>query len=253
VVLKLDRANLPQIPADSSVQMTSDTLIGDKFVDISSGRSPAHVQPGSELIYQEQTDLMKSLDLQQFEKNLRIVDAMLTDIEQGRSRVGQLVLGDQLYRDLGKRIGEIQAGFHEASSVTSALGREVYGDPLYRAIREPLVGLDQTLAQLQAGQGAGGKFLRDPAAYDGLVSSVVELRKQVADLGSSPFLSSDTAYQDWTRGIESLIRQVEEFNANPLLSTSATYDNLNGFARELAGTLKDFRENPKKYLRLKVF
>ena len=49
--------------------------------------------PGSELPYKVPTDMFKTLDLAQFEANLRQMDAILTDIETGKGLVGQFVAG----------------------------------------------------------------------------------------------------------------------------------------------------------------
>jgi phospholipid/cholesterol/gamma-HCH transport system substrate-binding protein len=253
VTMRIEREHLVKIPADSYAQLGSESLIGDQFVDITSGRSEETLQPRAVLVYRVQADMMKTLDLRQFEERLRIVDALLTDIENGRSRVGQLVQGEQMYRDLRRRITGVQQGFHDAASVTSAAGKMVHEDTLYRKILQPIAELDQALARLQSGQGTGGQLLRDEGAYQGFIAGLAGLRRTVADLRDSSFVASDAAYRDWNRAIEDMIRRVDEFNSSPLLTRTDAYESLNGMARELAATLRDFRDNPKKYLRLKLF
>src|SRR5512143_3896893 len=44
-------------------------------------------------------DVLKRIDLAEFESRMRKIDALLAGIEEGKGRVGQLVKGDQLYRD----------------------------------------------------------------------------------------------------------------------------------------------------------
>ena len=126
-------------------------------------------------------------------------------------------------------------------------------DRLYRRVLEPLEKLDRSLADLQAGQGAGGRFLRDDAAYAQLREAATGLRDSAARLRASPLLSSDSLYADWTRRAGALIDAVAQFNSGPMLTSTQTYDALDGAARELGNTLHDFREDPKKYLRQKVF
>jgi len=55
--MTLQRNSLVAIPADSYAQLTAETVIGDKFVDISSGRSPQTLRPNTELVYREPTDM----------------------------------------------------------------------------------------------------------------------------------------------------------------------------------------------------
>src|ERR1039457_1059550 len=43
VTIKAESDRLAQIPADSVAQISPDTLVGDMFVDVSSGRSASHI------------------------------------------------------------------------------------------------------------------------------------------------------------------------------------------------------------------
>lgn len=251
VAMRVERERLASMPADSFAQLSSDNLVGDKFVDITSGRSANRMAPNGELSHKEQSDFMKSLDLSQVAKQLRAVDAIVTDIEQGKSRLGQFIQGDEFYNDLRRRTTELQNGMRAIASTTSEMGQALYSDKLYRQVSEPLAALNQDLARLQSGQGAGGQLLRDSAQYDQLQAGARDLRKTIVDFRSSEILKSDQMYDEWCRGLASLIQNVEQMNANPMVATSETYDNLNGLAREMRDLVRNFRQNPGKFLRLK--
>jgi phospholipid/cholesterol/gamma-HCH transport system substrate-binding protein len=253
VVITAERKKLDAISTDSVTQLSTDTLLGDKFVDISSGKSPEHIAPNGELPFRGQPDLMRTIDLADFERQMRIVDATLTDIERGSSPLGQFVLTDTVYMNLRKKFIELQAAIADAKRATSLAGGLIYTDALYRRFQDPFVQLDRKLALLQSGQGEFGKFLRDPAQYDQTRASVQDLRKAIAGVRSADYLTSDSVYSGWNRTLAELIQQVDEFTASPLFSSSQIFDNLNGAAGEMRKTLKEFREDPRKFLRLKVF
>ncbi len=252
IAMKVERDHLPEIPADSTAQISSDTMIGDKFVDIDSGTSPNPIRPNAEVTYKETGLLSKRIDMAQFEDALRTMDATLTDIEQGRSRVGQFVVGEKMYQDMTRQVGDLQRGIRAARNTTDKIGAVLYTDKLYRQISEPLVELDRRLARLQSGQGAG-RWLRDAAQYEQFRTSAADLRQSVANLSNGEFMASDRMYADWTRRLASLIQSVDEMNASPIFSSSASYDNLNGALREMQSGVREFRQNPKKYLRMKLF
>jgi phospholipid/cholesterol/gamma-HCH transport system substrate-binding protein len=251
--MAVERRHLREIPEDSAAQIGSDTMIGDRFVDVSSGRAAARIRPGGELLYQAQPELMRSLDLSQFEGQIRNVNALLDEIEEGRGRVGEFVVGEQMYRNLSKRVAETEAGFREAHDTASSVGKALYTDELYRRISDPILKLDQALARLQAGEGSGGRFLRDAAQYNQLQSSSADLRRSVGQLRAGSFLSTDEAYVGWERSLASIIRGVDDFNASPLLTSTHGYDNLKGAASDMTTTVREFRTDPKKFLRLKIF
>jgi len=253
VTMTVERDRLASIPDDSTAQLAAETMIGDKFVDITSGTSRRYVLPGGEISFKGSPDLLKTLDLSQFERQLKLVSALLDDIEQGRSDLGQFVMGEQMYNDLRKRFSQIESGIRAAASTTSNVGRELYTDRLYQQISQPLIELDRSLARLQSGQGSAGQLLRDSAQYDKLRSDLEDLRRSIADLRAAEFVQSDSLYADWNRQVQSLIESVDAFNRGPAMTTSQAYDNLNGLAREFQDTVRDFRQNPRKFLRMKVF
>lgn len=252
LTLSVERSSLAMIPTASYAELGIDSPVGDKFVDITSaGRGP--IPPNSELPYKEPTDIFKTLDFAQFDANLRQMGDVLTEIETGRSRVGQFVIGTQMYTDLRGRVGDIETAIRNLGSTTSKVGQELYTDQLYKQLTAPVLALDRTLANLQSGQGTGGRMLMDPAQYDEFAAAVRSLRESIRDIRTGSFIQSDSLYADVGLWVASLTRTVEEFNAGPVFAAPQTYESLNGFARELEKTMKDFRGNPRKYMRLKVF
>jgi phospholipid/cholesterol/gamma-HCH transport system substrate-binding protein len=253
VAITVLRERLASIPVDSFAQLSTDTLIGDKFVDITSGKDRNHVGADGELTFKDQPELMKSLDLSQFQQQLRIVDATLTDIEQGKGLVGQFVLGEEVYNSLLKNLGEFQSEIRAAADASSSLGRALYSDEMYRQIGQPVAEFEQSLARIQSGQGAAGQFFRDTAQYEQLRAVARDVLRSLSELRSNEFMRSDRQYVDWNRSVTSLIQSVDQMNASPLLNSSDTYESLNGLSRELRDTVRDFREHPGKFLILKVF
>ena len=253
ITMTVERDRLPSITDDSTAETTSDTIVGDKFIDVTSGTGASHLMPGGELQFKGSGDLMQRVDIAQFQKQMHLIEVLLDDIEQGRSPLGEFIMGETIYNDLRKRITELQRGIHVAADTTTAVGQALYTDTLYRQITEPLRQLDESLARLQSGQGTGGALLRDTQQYEQALAQVADLRRSIESLHGAEMMTSDRAYRDWTRQAAAIVRQVDEFNAGPMLTTSAVYDNLQGMAKEFQATTKEFRENPQKFLRIKLF
>ena len=253
VTLMFYRDRINGVPADSVAQISSDTLVGDKFVDIAGGTSPKNIPAEGEMIYKYQPELLRSLDLTQFTQQLRLVDETLTDIEQGRSQFGKFVQGDAMYNDLLRRMVELQKGIRAAVSTTGAVGSLLNSDKLHAQASDYLVQIDRTIAKVQAGQGTAGQLLRSSAEYDQLLSKTQEFRRSLAALGKNDLLQSTDAYDSLNRTLGGLIRSVDELNRNPQMTTTTMYENLDGSLKVLRESLRDFRLNPKKYLRIKVF
>jgi phospholipid/cholesterol/gamma-HCH transport system substrate-binding protein len=253
--LSVEREYMVAIPSDAFAQIDSDTAVGDKFVDIDTtqSKSTTPIQANSELTFKPQQDLLKTLDIPQFTQQLRSVEALLDDLEQGRNAAGQLLLSDALYENIAHTLGDFEREIRAVTSKTNPVGRMLYTDQFYRQIREPLLRLDQRLADIQAGQGQLGKLLNSSADYVQLRNELVNFRRPIENLRGSPFMASDEQFNAWSRGLASLIKGVAEFNTNQVMSNSEMYDNLTGFATELRDSVKEFRQDPRKFLRLGPF
>jgi phospholipid/cholesterol/gamma-HCH transport system substrate-binding protein len=253
VTLAVTRDRLASFSADSVAQLSADSLVGDQFVDVTSGTAAQAIRDGGELIYKSQPDLVKTLDLTQFTQQLRVVDATLTDLEQGRSQFGKFFQGTEFYNDLSRRLKELHAGIRSAVGTNTAVGNLLNSDQMHRQAGDLLAHLDQSLAQLESGQGDFGRLLRDSGQYDQLLASVRDLHKSITALRGGSLLQSEAQYAEWNQKLAAWIQGVDELTANPTLLTPAVYENLSGEARELRDTLREFRLNPRKFLRLKIF
>jgi hypothetical protein len=253
LTLKVELEHLRDMPADSWAQISSATAVGNKYVDITQGKSAAYLQAGSEVQYRPQPQLLKTLDLQQFANQLRSADATLTDIEQGKSKVGQLIVGRQMYDDLRKALAQADRGFRDAIGVTTGVGELLYTDKIYRQISDPLIRLDSQLRRIDSGQSEMGRLLREDGTYLKLREQAAGLRRSIVDLRATPFMTSDGMYEDWSRALASLVNDMDQINRGMILNTSLTYDDLAGLAGELKAGFRDFRKDPKKYLRVDLF
>ncbi len=252
LTLRVERDSLITIPVGSYAELGTDTLVGDKFVDITGQGNRGPSPPNSELPYQEPTDILKTLDFAQFETRLRQVEATLNDIEAGRGLVGEFVMGHKMYDDIRREMAQVARGIRAAASTTSGFGRELYTERLYRQLLAPLTDFDVSLARLQSGQGAG-RWLRDSSQHDQWVAAVRGMRESVSAIRQAKFVQSDEMWSSVARAVDGLARSVDNINNGPLFSAPQAYESLNGFAREMEKTVRDFRGNPQKYLRLKVF
>jgi len=160
----LERGRLASIPDDSTAQIASETMIGDQFVDISSGNSRHFRLPGRRNCPQKFAGLAENPRYRQFKERLKVVSALLDDIEQGRSDLGQFIQGDQMYSDLRKRFSQIESGIRAAASTTSNVGRELHTDQLHSRFSRPLIELDGSLARLHPGRAMRASFSATAAA-----------------------------------------------------------------------------------------
>ena len=211
VTMTIERDRLTSITEDSTAETSSDNLVGDKFIDMTSGKGAGHMMPGGEIQFKSSGELMERLDIAQFQQHMHVIELLLDDIDQGKSPLGEFIKGETIYNDLLRKITQLQRGIHVAAETTTAVGQALYTDELYRKVTEPLRQLDQSLARLQSGQGSGGALLRDTQQYEQALAQVADLRRSIHDLHGAEMMTDERAYRDWTRQVDAIIRQVDEF------------------------------------------
>ena len=255
--LKIDSAHVSQIPVDSVASLTAENAVGDKYVDITRGSSRVHMQAGGTVPFAPPTDVMKRLDLAEFEARLRAIDLLLADIQAGESTIGKFFVGDQLYRETVSAIGNLEKAINSATGTQRTFGRLLYSAEAHDSILKSVRRLDAQLAAVQRGEGYG-RYLRDSSQYDEIRGRIAGVRRSVANINAGKFFAEDTAYNNWVRTINGLIRNIDEFNGGEgsmgtLFVSAHPYESITGSSRELAKSLSAFREDPQSFVRITIF
>ena len=172
VDMEVEKDLLPQIPIDSIASISSENVLGAKFINIKKGQSRVTVQPGAEI---------QSLDTREFDEVVQQGYTLLSSLQGILTRVDEIVglrgKRARQYRQASGRRGALQphvGGDLGRAEVTHALttpqgtvGKLIYDDALYGDIRTSMGRLDSLLAGLQQGQGTAGRILKDEASISG--------------------------------------------------------------------------------------
>ncbi len=266
-IVRIDMAIMRQylkfIPEDSTLEVTAQNVLGDKFVNVNEGKSAHHLAAGDALLTPPPPNINPADMLKGGRDILKQVDAVVRDIETGHGNVGKLVKGEEVYDTLLGKISEFQRAIHAVSSKDSRIGRLLNDETYYDELQVPVKRLDRQLTDLQAGQGAGGKLLKDPAQYERLRKSVGDLNRALAKLTAGKgqtgkLLKDDELYRRISRLVANLNAEVDALNSGEgvlgqLMISSSLYESLQGGTKTLQDMVRAVRENPKKFLSPKLF
>lgn len=266
-ILSIQTRFLRDIPEDSVATITAMSLLGDKFINVTKGKSPRHIQAGGEIRSEAPQDIPELMAqsanlLQTLQNIVRRVDSMLAGIEQGQGNLGKLLKDEQLYARLNGMAAEGQQLLIDVRKGKGTLSKLLYDDTLYNDIRAPIKRIDDMLANLQQGQGTAGKLLRDPALYDDARATIAQLREVVTDLNAGKgsagkLLKDDALWKQANSLIGHLDSTVEKIDSGQgtlgqLVVNPELYRSLDGATREFQTLAKDMRANPKKFLTLRL-
>jgi len=258
------------IPDDSVAMISAINLLGDKFVNITRGRSPKVVQDGAEIRTAQTQDIPELLAesanmLQTFQTILKRVDALVGGIEAGQGNVGKFIKDEELYNRINGIAAEGQQLLSDIRHGKGTLSRIIYDDALYQDIRSPLHRIDDLLAGLQKGEGTAGKLVKDQALWDDVHNTLGEIRTLVNGVNSGKgtagkLLNDDQLANQLNALVGKLNSTVDRINSGQgtlgqFVTNPQLYDTLNGATKEMQTLLRDMHANPKRFLtiQLKLF
>jgi len=263
VDLRLESKYASRIPVDSLTSIGSDTLIGDKFVDIASGKARRTVADGSELPSEPADTAADKADLiYSIQNSLRKIDDILIAVASPDTPLGHYVMGDKEYQSAIHSIEEFEVSMRGLVARGTPTGDVVFGTN-YSKWDKSVRSIDDTLAAIQRGEGQAGRLYASDDQYNQILAKVRDLRKSIADFraqmaktGAS--LQDDEAYRKLTRTLSDMDRSLAALNRGEgqfgqLLTSPQLYESLAGSLNNLDAFLRDFRSNPRKYLRTKIF
>ncbi len=255
------------IPEDSIAGISASNLLGDKYINITKGKSPKHVEKGGELKSAQVQDIPQlvqqaSIILTQFQDVAGRVDSLLRDITDGKGNIGKLIKDEELYNRVNETAREVDQLVKDVRNSNGTINKLIHDPSLYDDMRRPIQRLDDIVAGVQKGQGSAGKLLNDNALYDEARASMTEVRQMIDDLNkgkgtAGKLLKDDEIARQLTAIATKIDTAVDRLNAGQgtlgqLMVNPQLYDSLNGATREAQLLVKDMRANPKKFLRIKL-
>ncbi|MGP8245694.1 MAG: MlaD family protein [Bryobacteraceae bacterium] len=258
---------LPQIPVDSLVGIAAVNLLGDKFLDITKGRSSQTVKDGAELGALQTQDIPQLMNqmavvLESFQTITGRLDNMLALIEHGKGNLGMLLNDDQLMKSLNGIATEGQQLMTDIRTNNGTIHQLIYDPALYNELRSPLQRIDALLAGLQAGKGTAGLLLKDPSLFDEAHKTLVEIHQLVTQINSGQgnvgkLVKDDHLYRQLDELVGKFNLTMDKINSGQgslgqFVTNPRLYESLTGATQEFQSLAKDIRANPKKFLTLRL-
>jgi phospholipid/cholesterol/gamma-HCH transport system substrate-binding protein len=255
---------LRDIPEDSQTEVSADTLVGYRFMEISEGKSPIPIHEDGVL---QSEPVRQAADranqITALQNELAQIDKILADLSSPDTETGKLFLSEQLYDTVLSRLSGFDSGLHTSLNPQSDIGKAFYTDELYNTIRDLFGQIDNILVSIQNGEGTAGHLFASDEQYNEILGELTDLRTSLADANAGKgkwggWLLDDGKYRHATHLLSATDAAIAslsagEGRAGQLLANAQLYESLNGSLRKMEEILRDVRGNPRKYLRFKPF
>ncbi|MDA2938289.1 hypothetical protein MYX75_08515 [Acidobacteria bacterium AH-259-A15] len=291
VVMQIRSEYRDRIREDSNISLGSIGLLGDKYIEISLGRSPSAPpvvkdpvdewlglgtgtrevvvvtgtsQPGFRELITGADDVLANLEVLSNKLN-----SILSELSEGGGTVGKFITDVAFYDNLNQAV--IQASqtvdqatelIHDVRQGEGTIARLVQEQEVYDKIDDATDRLQKVLARIEQGEGTLGKIVNDPSIYEKserLVGNIERITGRMDEgQGTLGKLSTDDQlYKELRQSLDrfaAFIGDIEQGKGTlgRLAKDEQLYQNLNQASSEVLKLLYDFRQNPRKFLTIKL-
>lgn len=235
ITLSVHKSTLPYIKKDSLVSVLTMGLLGDKYVELSSGSSFAEPATPKDVLrgttHLELKDAMEigTASVQRMSDFIESLQNLVSKIEKGEGSLAKFLGDPSLYSNLkesSETLLRIAKEFRESHGTM----KKLLEDPV---LHTKMVGAASQVEnfgrKLNEGEGSLKKLVEDPALYDNLARASLQL--------------------------SSILERIDrgEGLAGTLISDQELATELKETLTELKLLTQDIKEHPKKYFKFSLF
>jgi phospholipid/cholesterol/gamma-HCH transport system substrate-binding protein len=266
VIMRIQKSAQEYIRSDSSAELITEGLLGNRYVDIDRGFVGRALQNDQEVPGREEKDLKevvaRSADLLE---NLSAITQqagdVLSDIRNGHGSLGKFLVDEEAYNRLNSSLGNLDHILADVSTGKGTLGKLIVSDDVYNHMDSATGRVDDVLEAVQSKQGTLGKLVYEPDIHDSAKMFLDNGNAVLADVrggkGTLGKLATDESLFTTYRQVgENLSTATAKLNSNDttvgkFFTDPHLYDNLTGLTGDMRLLVGDFRRDPKKFLHVK--
>ncbi len=269
VTVAVNHDVLGYLKKDSSATVLTMGLLGDKYVELSSGSQAAPaLRPGEilegvpEAGVQDMVATVAVL-LKKMDDVVGQLGTLIATIGEGQGTIAQLLKDPALYnnlKDASERISEMTAAMQKGRG---SAGKLIADDLLYNRLLAASESMERFGSKLDKGQGSLNRLVEDPELYDRLLGATSSFedfsRKLSKGQGTLNRLIEDPqVYENLAQAsgrLSAILQRIEkgEGTAGLLVRDEELAKELKDTIRELKGLTSDIRKDPRKYFKFSVF
>ena len=283
VTVSINKSVRDLIKKDSTASIMAMGLLGDKYMELTTGSPAAEPVESGEMIQGmaqvELTDIAATgaMTIEKTADLVKRIDMLVQKIEKGEGTVAKFIMNPSVYDNLDKSTRTLSILLEDIKTSRGTLKRMIEDPALYDRMLSAASSIEGFSKRLNESTGTLTKLLEDPELYEKLVaaSSSIETfsRKLNEESGTLKKLVQDPELYDnlnrVSRNLASILTRLDRGEgvagtlirdnemALDLKETLGKFKELTAemgqLAEELKLLTKDIKENPKKYFKFSVF
>ncbi len=242
VTMSISQDDIKFVKKDSTASVMTMGLLGDKYVEISSGSSDAEpVNPGDILQGTQQLEIQdivaaSSKSLAKVTDFVGKLESLLDKFEKSQGTVAKFLNDPSIYDNLKETTATLSVIVKDINDSEGSFKMFIEDPSLYNRMDKATASLEEFSKNLNEGSGTVAKLVRDPEIYDNLNKASKQLSVVIERIESGEGLAG-TLLSDRELSIELKDTVVELKNS----------------LSEFEELIAEIKANPDKYIKFSVF
>jgi phospholipid/cholesterol/gamma-HCH transport system substrate-binding protein len=253
VTVSINKSVRDLIKKDSTASIMAMGLLGDKYMELTTGSPAAEPVESGEMIQgMAQVELTEiaatgAMTIEKTADLVKRIDMLVQKIEKGEGTMAKFIMNPSVYDNLDKSIRTLSILLEDIKTSRGTLKRMIEDPALYDRMLSAASSVEEFAKKLNESPGTLRKLLEDPQLYDKLVAAISSIetfsRKLNEESGTLKKLVEDPELYDKllaaSSSIETFSRKLNEESGTlkKLVEDPELYDNLNQVSRNLASIL----------------
>jgi phospholipid/cholesterol/gamma-HCH transport system substrate-binding protein len=268
VTVAVNKSALRFIKKDSYATILTMGLLGDKYIELSTG-SPGEepIQPGELIKGMTEVGLTSVMEtsgkaLEKITDIIERMDSLMTRIEEGQGTIAKFLNDPTLYNNLTKSSRSLSTMLEDVKSSRGTLKLLIEDPSLYNRLLAAASSIEEFSKTLKE-PGTLRRLIEDPSLYDktlAVVSRLEEFSEKITESHGTlgKLIEDPELYENLNRNstqLSSILSRIDrgEGLAGALVTDQDLAKELKETVEELKAVLKDIKEHPGKYFKFSLF
>jgi len=235
ITLSVDKKDLKFLRKDSEASVLTMGLLGDKYVELSSGSPAAEpIKPGDMIKGAAMIDLKDAVEIsvssiKKMSDFINKLDNLVTKFEKGDGTAVKFLTDPEIYNNLMDISKNLSGVLHEIRDGQGTITMLLHDPSLYNRMLTATSSVEELTLALNNRKGTLRQLAEDPALYENLNMASQQL--------------------------SSILEKIEagEGIAGDLITDKKLAGDLKDTVTEIRELTKDIKDNPKKYFKFSLF
>jgi phospholipid/cholesterol/gamma-HCH transport system substrate-binding protein len=269
VTVAVNQNALRFIKKDSRAAILTMGLLGDKYIELSTGSPEAEpVRPGEMLKGMTEVGLRGIMEtsgrtIETMNSFIKRLDDLVTKIESGRGTLAKFIEDPSLYNNLTKTTQHLSQITDEIKNSRGTWKLLIEDPSLYNRISAAASSIEEFSRRINESSGTLKSLIEDPSLYRKTLAAASQMEEFTKDLNQShgtlkKLIENPDLYENLNRDLKQLSSILEHMDrgegvAGVLIRDKELARELKETVAELKELLKNIKDHPKKYFKFSLF